>query len=160
MKFLPVVVLLLLSACMSSSNSRQSAQSSTASVYALRLHPGDDLKQRLSDIAKEHNLSAGFVITCVGSVQKAVLRLANQPTPATFNSKYEIVSLTGTLAQDGVHLHIALSDSTGATIGGHLMEGTLIYTTAEIVIGNADALSFSREQDTQSGWKELVIRKR
>jgi predicted DNA-binding protein with PD1-like motif len=87
------------------------------------------------------------------------LRLADQKDPTAFEGKYEIVSLVGTLSPDGVHLHISLSDSTGRTIGGHPVEGCEIYTTAEIVIGEAVGLKFTREQDAQTGYKELKIRK-
>jgi len=65
------------------------------------------------------------VLTCVGSLTRAVIRLAGQPEATTFDGKREIVSLVGTLALDGDSLHIAVSDSTGRTIGGPLMEGRL-----------------------------------
>jgi predicted DNA-binding protein with PD1-like motif len=42
---------------------------------------------------------------------------------------------------------------------GHLVEGCLIYTTAEIVIGEARGLMFSREQAAETGYQELRIRK-
>lgn len=58
-----------------------------------------------------------------------------------------------------MHLHISISDSTGKTIGGHLVEGCQIYTTAEIVIGEARGLIFSREKDAETGYQELRIRK-
>lgn len=37
-----------------------------------------------------------------------------------FDGPYEIVSLVGTIAVNGPHIHISLSDGTGTTIGGHL----------------------------------------
>ena len=46
----------------------------------------------------------------------------------------EILSLSGTLSPDGAHLHIALVDSRGAVIGGHLCVGSLVRTTAELRI--------------------------
>jgi predicted DNA-binding protein with PD1-like motif len=126
-------------------------------VYALRLTPKQDLRKQLELFSRERKLQAGFVLTAVGSLQKVSLRLADQKEPTAFEGKYEIVSLVGTLSPDGVHLHISLSDSTGKTIGGHLVEGCEIYTTAEIVIGEAHGLVFTREQDAQTGYKELKI---
>ncbi len=55
---------------------------------------------------------------------------------------------------------VSLSDSTGATIGGHLLDGNEIYTTAEIVIGEARQLQFRREADPETTYKELTVRKR
>lgn len=129
-------------------------------VHALRLQPGQDLKRELESFAKSQNLQAGFVITCVGSLRKVAIRPADQQIPLLRDQKFEIVSLVGTLSPDGVHLHIACADSTGLTIGGHLLEGNEIYTTAEIVIGEAEDLRFRREIDPQTTYKELTINKR
>lgn len=129
-------------------------------TYAFRLSPGQDLKKELDAFARREKLQAGFVITCVGSVQQAKIRLANQQTPLVRVEKFEIVSLVGTLSPDGSHLHIALSDSLGNTIGGHLLEGNLIYTTAEIVVGEAENLQFSREVDPATTFKELKVSER
>ena len=35
----------------------------------------------------------------------------------------------------------------------------IVYTTAEIVIGSAKGLFFSREHCEKSGWPELVVKK-
>ena len=125
----------------------------------MRLRPGQDLRKQLELFVKEKRIHAGFVITAVGSLRQASIRLADQPSATNFNGKFEIVSLVGTLGQDGVHLHISISDSTGKTLGGHLVDGCLIYTTAEIVMGDAEGLKFSREQDAETGYRELRIRR-
>ena len=136
-----------------------SEQTDKMKIYALRLRPGQDLKQELVKFTKEKNIQAGFIITCVGSLKKASIRLADQPDATTYDGKFEIVSLVGTMEVDGVHLHLSISDSTGKTIGGHLMDGCLIYTTAEIIIGDAQGLQFSRETNPETTYRELVIRK-
>ena len=59
----------------------------------------------------------------------------------------EILSLSGTLSPDGVHLHIAISGSSGAVIGGHLCAGSLVRTTAELVIGLLPDWRFNRVLD-------------
>lgn len=72
-------------------------------------------------VPKEKGLKAGFIITTVGCLEKVTLRLEDQNSASSFSETFEIVSLVGTLSQDGVHLHVALSDSTGKTIGGHFV---------------------------------------
>ncbi len=128
-------------------------------ILALRLKPGQDLRQQIEVFVKEKHIHAGFVLTTVGSLRQAAIRLADQSSPTQFDGKFEIVSLVGTLGPDGVHLHISISDTNGKTIGGHLVEGCVIYTTAEIVIGEARGLIFSREKDAETGYQELRIRK-
>ena len=56
-------------------------------------------------------------------------------------------------------MHISVSDSTGKTIGGHLLEGCKIYTTAEIVIQCSNEMEFTREKDGSTPWEELQIKK-
>jgi uncharacterized protein len=130
-------------------------------VYALRLRPNQDLKQEIVAFAKENNIQAGYIITCVGSLKKANLRLANKPEATTWEDKFEIVSLVGTLGTDsGVHLHASISDGTGKTIGGHLMDGNIIYTTAEIIIGEVLDVNFSRRLDSLTTYNELFIEKK
>ena len=73
---------------------------------------------------------------------------------------FEIVSLTGTLAADGMHVHASFADSTGATFGGHLLDGSIVYTTAEIVIGEQPRATFTREVDPTYGWHELAVKRR
>jgi predicted DNA-binding protein with PD1-like motif len=132
---------------------------SSLTAYALRLKPGDDLRQQLTAFVAAHHLEAGAVLTCVGSLTKVSLRLANQENATQYHGHFEIVSLVGTLsASGGGHLHLAVADSTGRTLGGHLLDGCHIYTTAEIVLGALPALRFTREVDPTFGYRELVIK--
>ena len=71
---------------------------------------------------------------------------------------FEIVSLVGTISINGSHIHISICDSTGKTIGGHLMPGCKIYTTAEIVLQSTDKYEFTREKDGSTSWEELQIK--
>jgi predicted DNA-binding protein with PD1-like motif len=96
----------------------------------------------------------------VGSLKTANVRFANQPEGTPLAGPFEIVSLVGTFTREGGHLHISLSDSKGATLGGHLMPRSAVYTTAEIVLVELGDLAFSREKDNQTTYDELVIRPR
>lgn len=134
--------------------------SSPARFYALRLRPGQDLRVELQKLAREKHLRAAFVASCAGSCTRTSVRYANQPSASVRDGHFEIVSLTGTLAADGMHLHASFSDSTGTTFGGHLMDGSLVYTTAEIVVGELERAAYSREPDSTYGYRELVVRRR
>lgn len=122
--------------------------------------PGADLKSELTKLANENQLGAAAVISAVGSLSKVSLRLANQPESTKFQGKHEIVSLTGTLSKEGIHLHMSVADSRGVTVGGHVMEGSLIYTTVEVVIAELSDLAFLREPCPSSGFKELIVNPR
>ena len=107
---------------------------SNVKAVTIRLHPGEDLKAQLDEYAKANHLKAACILTCVGSLQQVTIMFANQSVTEMISGKFEIVSLAGTLAENGSHLHILISDSMGKTIGGHLKEGSIVYPTAEIFI--------------------------
>ena len=130
-----------------------------ATVYAFRLKPGQDLKAGIQKLVTEKQIKAGWINTCVGSLTNYQIRFANQPNGSMDSGHFEIVSLTGTVSVNGSHLHISISDSTGKTIGGHLMEGCTIYTTAEIVIQSSNEFVFKREKDGTTPWEELQVEK-
>ena len=127
-------------------------------TITIRLKPGQDLMLEMDRLAHEHKLEAACVLTCVGSLTTAVLRFANQDHTDTLTGHFEIVSLTGTLSIHGSHYHISISDGTGKTIGAHLMEGCKVYTTAEIVIGVIEDVSYQRTMCEQSRYPELDIK--
>ena len=108
--------------------------------------------------AEQHKIKAGFVATCVGSLEQVNLRYANQSGGTLLKGHFEILSVSGTFNQTSAHLHLSVADSTGRTIGGHLLDENLIYTTAEIVIGELLDVEFTRETDTTYGYPELVIK--
>jgi uncharacterized protein len=128
--------------------------------FVLRLKPHDDLKKSIQQFAKSHNMKAGAIVTCVGSVEQYHLRFANQAVGSKVNAHFEILSLTGTFSDSSMHLHLAVADSTGKSVGGHLLDETLVYTTAELVLVEMRDLEFQREVDSTYGYPELVIRKK
>lgn len=133
-------------------------QNENVKIHAFRLKPGQDLKQEITSYVLQHKIEAGWIMTCVGSVTQYNLRFANQSEGTKANGHFEIVSLVGTVSINGSHLHMSVSDSTGATIGGHLLDSNIVYTTAEIVIGEGKQLVFTREKDGSTPWDELQIK--
>jgi predicted DNA-binding protein with PD1-like motif len=67
-------------------------------VVAIRLRPNQDLKKSLQRFALHHNISAGFILSAVGSLKQAKIRFANQQTSTLLSDKFEIISLNGTIA--------------------------------------------------------------
>ena len=126
-------------------------------IFAIRLKPEEDLKISLTRFVQENNIQAGFILTAVGSLKQSTLRFASQNYSQVFKQRLEIVSLVGTLSPQGLHLHISLSDRHGKTIGGHLLDGCIVYTTVEIVIGTSEDFIFLRTMDETTGYKELEI---
>lgn len=128
--------------------------------YTFRLKPGQDLFDSIELHIKENNIEAGCVLSGVGSLTHAALRFANKEFYSEYDGFYEIVSMTGTVSVHGSHLHISISDGDGKTMGGHLVSGCKIYTTAEIIIAIFDDVLYKREFAEDSGYEELVVYQR
>eukprot|EP01062_Namystynia_karyoxenos_P039882 TRINITY_DN29005_c0_g1_i1.p1 TRINITY_DN29005_c0_g1~~TRINITY_DN29005_c0_g1_i1.p1 ORF type:complete len:209 (+),score=51.80 TRINITY_DN29005_c0_g1_i1:94-627(+) len=135
------------------------------SVAALRLEVGADLRQGVIAAAQRSGMKAACVLTCVGSLRKAHIRLAGAGATGGspemhLDERLEIVSLVGTVSADGsCHLHICVADERGRAVGGHLMDGCEVNTTAEIVVADCDGFVFSREHDQRTGYRELTVRR-
>ena len=133
------------------------APGSNAIFHVIRLTPGQDLRKCLQDLAATQKMNAAVVVTCVGSLVQYNLRFANQEEGKKGKGYFEIVSLTGTLSQSAVHLHLCIADPEGVCIGGHLLDNNLIYTTAEIAVAQLTDLRFERIRDDVSGYNELNV---
>ncbi len=126
-------------------------------TYSIRLTPGQDLKREIDDLAKREKWAAACILTGVGSLTEAAIRFADEENAEILPGPLEIVSISGTLSQDGSHIHILVSDSNGVPTAGHLKEGAVIYTTAEIVFGILSGWQFTRHLDQNTGCAELAV---
>jgi len=129
-------------------------------VFTFRLESGQDLFNQIEAVVAEKNIEAGCVLSAVGSLTHATLRLANREYYSEYDGHFEIVSMTGTISVHGSHLHISISDGDGKTIGGHLVPGCKIYTTAEMVLVIFEDMVYKREFAEDSGYEELVVKLR
>ncbi|MBI3168495.1 MAG: DNA-binding protein [Chloroflexi bacterium] len=129
--------------------------------HTFRLKPGQDLFDSIEEFVKQNNIEAGCILSSVGSLTHATLRLANRSDYNEYDGHFEIVSMAGTVSVHGSHLHIAISNSDGVTFGGHLVSGCKIYTTAEIVLLELEDVVYKREMyENDSGYEELVVYKK
>ena len=124
---------------------------------ATRLTRGQDLKLELEKLVTKHKVAAGSIASCVGCVSQINIRLANANHTKLIQAPFEIVSVMATLTPNHQHVHISVADENGDVIGGHLLEGTIIATTAELILHRYDTLTFSREHDDSTGYTELTI---
>jgi len=150
----------------------------------VRLRPGDEIRSSLLELyarrAADEDSAGGTragargwaVVTCVGSVRAAMLRLAafDRESRAAgaeadelwrSEEKFELTSLVGTLGADAetgelsCHLHATLCDKDGVAVGGHLVSAT-VFTTAEIVLAELRGATFARPFDADTGFGELL----
>ena len=131
-------------------------------LHAFRIKDGEDLHQAIGAYVKQHNISAGFIVSGVAGLKKLRLRLAGTPGQLPVIERdglFEVLSIDGTVSVAALHIHVAVSDEAGNAIGGHLLsEGNIVRLSAEIGIIETDALTFDVEMDEATGFKELVVK--
>ncbi len=135
-------------------------------THILRLQPGEDLLGSLFRWARATQISAASIVSAVGSLDIAAIRFANQSYITTLQGPFEVVSLMGNLdrqsnpAEGSGHVHISVSNGQGETFGGHLWEGSIIFTTMELTLLELPHGLFLRVPDLGkggSGYDELQV---
>ena len=123
-----------------------------------RLPPNSDLKREILKLCEKEKIQTGVIVSAVGSLTQAVLRIADGKTVITQTGPFELTSLSGTLTNGSAHLHASLYDAAMLSFGGHVMEGCLIHTTMEITILDLSAdVTTTRDFDPVTGYDELVV---
>lgn len=126
-------------------------------IICKRLRRCADLLSSIEELAKEEHIGAGVILSAVGCIQYGCVRDASGVTIRKIAEPCEIVSLNGTVSEKRCHLHIALSKEDLSTVGGHLVEGCIINTTCELVIGVMDSWRIGTEFDSETGYDELIF---
>ncbi len=103
-------------------------------VVPIHLQAGSDLRVSLERLAADQG-SAGFVLGVVGNLSRAAFQCPGQSGPSVLEGDLEIITLQGTIAPTGVHLHLSLSDGDCQVWGGHLEPGTLVKSGADLLVG-------------------------
>lgn len=128
-----------------------------ACPYPVRLVPGDDLRERVLAVYRERRFTAAFVVAGIGSLSRAAIRFAGAEAVEVRVGDFEIISLSGTLSDDGAHLHAALAAGDGQVFGGHVGRGCIVRTTAEILLASLPGWTFRRGIDAATGYAELHV---
>lgn len=132
--------------------------SDTCSFHFLKLSPGQDLRKSLTAFCKAEKISAASIVSGVGSLKVIKLRKANSNSFYESNEPHEILTISGLLSADGLHIHLSVADKDARVYGGHLSDGNSVFTTTELVIASYSGVRFDREFDSATGFKELTIK--
>lgn len=98
------------------------------------------------------------MISGIGSLSGAALRFAGAKDVQAIAGDLEILTLAGSIARNGAHLHISVADADGHVQGGHVAYGCTVRTTAEVLLLLLRDWSFAREPDPATGFAELDVR--
>jgi predicted DNA-binding protein with PD1-like motif len=130
-------------------------------IHVFRVKPDQDLLESIEDYCKNNQIISGVIIGMIGSLKIASINYLKSLPANYVNRKYqgpmEIVCSQGTIAKSGedtiVHLHLVI-DNEKETRGGHLAKGSIVFSTAEVVIGELKE-QITRKKDDYTGLLEI-----
>ena len=140
------------------------AEGKLGRVLVLRLKPGTDLLGGVQAACERYGIRNGVILSAIGSL--ACVRYCDvEALPEKkcgygygavleLNEPIELTGAGGVVCRDAegninLHIHICMSDKTGKAYGGHLVEGTRVLMTADIVLGEIEGVSMLREHDPE-----------
>ena len=131
-------------------------------ICFFRIFTGEDLVEAIQKKVEQSNVKAGTFFL-IGSLKNVILGYYKEGEYRSIrlDGPLEIASCMGNIAVDEkneiiVHPHIVVSNERGEAFGGHLMEGSLVGATAELVIIEALGVNLQRTLDEKTGlnlWK-------
>ena len=132
-----------------------SRETSLKRVILVRIAPQEDILLGLQQAVGDHGIVNGLILTGFGSVRQSHFHvvMSNELPPKESYPQsiqpLDICSFNGLVIEGRVHCHIDFSDERSG-FGGHLEEGTLALTFANIAIGEIE------EGVSIAGWDTIT----
>ncbi len=140
------------------------AQGKLGRVVALRLRPGTDVLLGLEEACKRASINNGVILSAIGSLDG--VQFCNPVELPEKKAGYgygetlhltgpiELTSASGIICHDdagntNLHVHISLSDRHGNAHGGHLVEGTKVLLTVDVILAEIEGLVMGRKFDQE-----------
>lgn len=144
-------------------NILEMAQGRLGRVVALRLRPGTDVLLGLEEACKRAGINNGVILSAIGSLDSP--RFCD-PVELPTNAGYgygETLHLTGPIELAGasgiichddegntnLHVHMTVTDRHGNAHGGHLVEGTKVLLTVDVIIAEIEGVVMGRKFDPE-----------
>ena len=127
-----------------------------------RIFEGEDLAEAVKKRVDENGIKAGIFIL-IGSLKNVIIGYykERQYMSIELDGPLEIASCMGNIAVDEkgeivIHPHIVVANEKGKAFGGHLMKGSIVGATAELVIIEGVGVNLLRAFDEKTSlnlWK-------
>ena len=134
-----------------------SVRSEIERVVLVRLKYNTDLLEGLQQVVKNEKIKNAVILSGVGSVTRYHVHAVSSTTlPAKLaysehTGPMDLIAVNGHVLGGRIHAHITMTDDRKA-FGGHLHEGTTVFTFAVITLGVLDDnVDLSRFDD--STWR-------
>lgn len=145
-------------------------------AYFMRFRPGEDLFERITEVAKEKNIERATILSGIGSLCDVSFRDLKTGIDLPVNvdktnlmeeyGPFELLTLEGNIVplvgefgdlKDGdpvIHLHCTFGTAYGSLFGGHLFKAT-VFTTTELFIAKVKNSQVKKKQGKITGLTEM-----
>ena len=132
-------------------------------VLAIRLTPGTDVLLGLEEACKANGINNGVMLSAIGSLKDPhFCDVVELPTKAGYGygetlhltGPIELTNASGIICHDdegntNLHVHMTVTDRHGNAHGGHLVEGTKVLLTVDVIIGEISGVIMGRKFDNE-----------
>ena len=132
-------------------------------VLAIRLKPGTDVLLGLEEACKANGINNGVILSAIGSLKNPhFCDVVELPTKAGYGygetlhltGPIELTNASGIICHDdegntNLHVHMTVTDRHGNAHGGHLVEGTKVLLTVDVIIGEISGVIMGRKFDNE-----------
>ena len=139
------------------------AQGKLGRVIAVRLKPGTDVLLGLQEACERNGINNGVILSAIGSLQDPhFCNPVELPTKAGYGygevlhltGPIELTNASGIICHDdegntNLHVHMTLTDRHGNAHGGHLVEGTKVLLTVDVIIAEIEGVVMGRKFDEE-----------
>ena len=139
------------------------AQGKLGRVIAVRLKPGTDVLLGLQEACERNGINNGVILSAIGSLQDPhFCNPVELPTKAGYGygetlhltGPIELTSASGIICHDdegntNLHVHLTVTDRHGTAHGGHLVEGTKVLLTVDVILAEIEGLVMGRKFDEE-----------
>ena len=139
------------------------AQGGFGRVIAVRLKPGTDVLVGLREACERNGINNGVILSAIGSLQDPhFCNPVELPTKAGYGygetlhltGPIELTSASGIICHDdegntNLHVHMTVTDRHGNAHGGHLVEGTKVLLTVDVILAEIEGLVMGRKFDEE-----------
>jgi len=143
----------------------ETALGSLTRVLAIRLKPGTDVLLGLEEACKANNINNGVILSAIGSLDSPQFcNPVEMDTKAGYGygetlhltGPIELTNASGIICHDdegvtNLHVHMTLTDRHGNAHGGHLVPGTKVLLTTDVIIAEIDGIVMGRKFNDELG---------
>ncbi|MEM5777091.1 MAG: DNA-binding protein [Candidatus Aenigmatarchaeota archaeon] len=124
-------------------------------IHIFRIEKNQKLLEALNDYVLKNQIMAGY-ITAIGALKKVNVGyfINKKYIQNEAEGSFEIGSCNGIISLKEkipfIHLHIVCQNDRGETLCGHVLDGSIVFPTVEVIIFEFKNL-FERKFDEETG---------